>query len=510
MGVLFSFCLLILAIIILRLHTLDEPLERDLTTYAIIGNGIFHSKIPYVDLWDHKPPLIYMIYGIFDLIFGMNKWSIFILNILVNIGILFAIYTAVKQIGNKVYAIWASIGWTIISGTMSLQANQPNTEVFLNLCMALLAVFLLSALYQKKSSKFVIWVGLIIGAATLIKYIIIIPIFFIMLIYFLFEKEVSLKERLYQPLKMLLWTLLPWGIFVAYFGLQGALPEFYNAVIKYNQYYAEINNSVDGSKFIIHTGIFNYIEFLVPSLVTIMAILLIMLAVKKYRPAALLSLVWLLLTPLTISLPGRDFPHYYQLWLPAYCIAFGIALNIFSLWKKPYSIYIASTLASVLMVSLAVYEYPSYKLSADEWSLHKYGDRQFVQTKKTGLALRNFLQPDESFFQWGDESNLYWYSQKSPLTPVLHISHIAGSPAADSLRKKIIDNLAQKPADLLVISKYMWQRNQSDPTLQEISQQYVPVSEAYSVPGFYILPRLDKPFINRNVYKELILPLNTN
>ena len=198
---------------------------------------------------------------------------------------------------------------------------------------------------------------------------------------------------------MLLWTLLPWGIFVAYFGLQGALPEFYNAVIKYNQYYAEINNSVDGSKFIIHTGIFNYIEFLVPSLVTIMAILLIMLAVKKYRPAALLSLVCLLLTPLTISLPGRDFSHYYQLWLPAYCIAFGIALNIFSLWKKPYSIYIASTLASVLMVSLAVYEYPSYKLSADEWSLHKYRERQLVQTKKTCLALRNFLQHTERFFQ---------------------------------------------------------------------------------------------------------------
>jgi 4-amino-4-deoxy-L-arabinose transferase-like glycosyltransferase len=508
LGLVFCFFLLIIVTILLRLHTLNEPLERDITTYAIIGHGIFHGKIPYVDLWDHKPPLIYLIYGFFDLIFGMNKWSIFALNITINIGTLFAIYFAVKQLGNKVYALWSCIAWTIISGTLLLQANQPNTEAFLNLCMTLLAAFLLTALYNRKPARFAMWVGLIISSATLVKYIIVVPMFFMLLVFAIFEKSTNLKEQIRQLSKILFWTLLPWFIFAAYFGFKHALPEFYDAVIKYNQYYAGVSNGVENSHFIIHSGILSYIAFLFPSLVIIFIILLLMLFLKKYRPAALLSLVWLGLTPLTISLPGRDFPHYYQLWLPAYCIALGIALYIFELWKKPYSVYIASGLALFLMLTLTRYEYPSYKLSANEWSFQKYNEPQFIQTKETGQELSNFLKPDGNFFQWGEESGLYWYSHKNPITPVLHISHIAGGPVSDSLRKKIIDDLNNQPADLLVLNKNMLFSTRTDPTLLEILSHYAPIDDVYSVPGSYILPRIGETFPGRDLQKDLIEPLN--
>ena len=93
-----------------------EPFERDITTYATIGQGILDGKVPYRDLWDHKPPLIFFIYVLFQLAFGQTDLAIFALNVLASVGIVVAIYAAVKQVGSTVNALWAAAAWTAISG----------------------------------------------------------------------------------------------------------------------------------------------------------------------------------------------------------------------------------------------------------------------------------------------------------------------------------------------------------------------------------------------------------
>jgi hypothetical protein len=50
-------------LVLLRLHTYDEPLERDITTYAVIGHELLGGKALYTELWDHKPPAIYVTYA---------------------------------------------------------------------------------------------------------------------------------------------------------------------------------------------------------------------------------------------------------------------------------------------------------------------------------------------------------------------------------------------------------------------------------------------------------------
>lgn len=493
-------------LVLLRLHTLHEPLERDLTTYANIGKGILQGKVPYRDLWDHKPPLIYFVYSLFILIFGQNDWSIFAMNIFANIAILLVIYFAVTQLGNKITALWAAAGWTLISGTMALEANQPNSEVFLNLCIALIAFLVLNRLYQeKKIKRFAMWIGLIIGAATLFKYIIIVPIIFMLLVYLIYDQE-TVREKIVQSLKIFFWAVLPWIIFALYFAANHALPDFYNAVFKFNQYYAGVETGAENSRLLIHTGISSYIKFLAPSLAIIFAMLITLLFSKKFRPAALSILLLLISTPLAISLPGKGFPHYYQLWLTVYCIAFGISLYLFEIWRKDYLTIIGNIFAAFIVASLLWHEYSSYRLPAKQWSEKKYG-AQFIQVKNTGLAIGGFLTEEESFFQWGDESGLYWYSKKDPVTPVLHIAHISGGPVAPRLIREIKENIDKQKPDLLVIREGLIGVQYSNSTFQEIATEYEPISETYHVPGFYILPRLNKSFVDRSLQKDLIYPL---
>src|SRR5215217_3798726 len=48
--------------LLLRLPGLRLPLERDEGSYGLIASLWLKGALPYRDLFDHKPPLIYLLY----------------------------------------------------------------------------------------------------------------------------------------------------------------------------------------------------------------------------------------------------------------------------------------------------------------------------------------------------------------------------------------------------------------------------------------------------------------
>src|SRR5437588_1998947 len=117
----------------LRLHTYSEPLERDMTTYAVIAHEMLNGKNLYSDLWDHKPPAIYVTYAAAELIAGYGRNSIFLMNVVAATATLLACYFAGSAGGRGPLAgLVAATLWTLASGDLAIEGNQPNTEVFLN------------------------------------------------------------------------------------------------------------------------------------------------------------------------------------------------------------------------------------------------------------------------------------------------------------------------------------------------------------------------------------------
>src|SRR6266404_8987192 len=116
-----------------RLHTYDEPLERDLTTYSVIAHEMLSGKTLYTDLWDHKPPAIYVTYAAAELIAGYGRDSIFLMNIAAGFATLLACYFAGSAAeGGRLGGLMAATLWALASGDLATEGNQPNTEVFLN------------------------------------------------------------------------------------------------------------------------------------------------------------------------------------------------------------------------------------------------------------------------------------------------------------------------------------------------------------------------------------------
>ena len=89
--VLLGLCILI---IVARLHTYDEPLERDITTYAVIAHEMAQGRDLYSDLWDHKPPAVHATYLMAEMLVGYGETAICLLGVSAAIITLFGVYIA--------------------------------------------------------------------------------------------------------------------------------------------------------------------------------------------------------------------------------------------------------------------------------------------------------------------------------------------------------------------------------------------------------------------------------
>jgi len=64
--------LLFLLPVLLYLPVLGTPFERDESVYATIARGLLRGDVPYRDLFDNKPPLVFGWYALSFVLFGEN------------------------------------------------------------------------------------------------------------------------------------------------------------------------------------------------------------------------------------------------------------------------------------------------------------------------------------------------------------------------------------------------------------------------------------------------------
>jgi len=81
-------------IAIMRLYTYDEPVERDIGNHAVIAHEILQGRKLYSDLWDSKPPAIFVTYAIADVLVGYGPSSVYFVGVLAAIITLLGAYWA--------------------------------------------------------------------------------------------------------------------------------------------------------------------------------------------------------------------------------------------------------------------------------------------------------------------------------------------------------------------------------------------------------------------------------
>ena len=432
-----------------RLHTYHEPLQRDLTTYAVIAHEMLAGKSLYQDLWDHKPPAIHVTYAAAEMIAGYGRDSIFLMNVAAAIATLFVCYWAGSSACGRVAGCFAAAFWAFTSGNLALEGNQPNTEVFMNVFLAAGFAVLIRAEKKNVGARGAFITGVLFAVASLYKQVVVVQPALLAIAY-VACCDPRLRKRAFADVLIIAATgVAIWALVLGYFFARGSGAAFVESVFSYNRYY---------SSSLSHQALHSFKGWLAisPDVLFVVLPLAILTGIGIFRGVVfapqrhwILLLVYLIASEIAVLLPGWPFPHYYQLLLPP--LAIGAGWSIESLRRVlPRTLssvsYAAAAAACAIVVLVQV---PSYFIPAEDWSVKKYGNL-FVDTEQFAGKIDSLLGPGETFYEWGSESGLYFTTRRRPPSGIFFAFPMLGGPLKEKLSLRLIEDLKQSQPDLIV------------------------------------------------------------
>jgi hypothetical protein len=445
-------------IAVARFHTYDEPVEHDITATAVIANEMRAGRPYYSDVWENKPPALYIVHMIGQSLFGYGRGYLYALNVSLAVITLLGVYLAASSMGmGKTAGLWGVVFWTLISGDLDLQANQPNTEAFLNAPLIwAFALFLgLQASPKNKRQAYLraLAIGALLALASFFKPQSALYGLFFGIAHIAYPRErtpAGRKRAITEVLMVASVGLVAWIAFFAYFGMTGRFAIVYTTMFIYPSYYS-------GNMFRNLWASFG-MSHLYPKTLQVISPLVFLTLVggvtawlKKMAQPWVMLIAYAIATQITIGIAGRYYIHYYQLWLPLFVVGAGWSIVLLShIVKKEFEGWMPQAFAVIALLFMLQSELWVYSMEPDQWSKQEYGD-VYAASEVLANEINKFLAPNETLYVFGDEPGFYFLTKRRPAVGAFFLQDVAGGPLATELTNRTINNLQNKPPDLVII-----------------------------------------------------------
>ncbi|MGB3149051.1 MAG: glycosyltransferase family 39 protein [Maribacter sp.] len=163
-----------------------DYIDRDESTFILVAQSWVNGNLPYLELWDVKPPLTFLFFATIISIFGKSLFAIRLAGSLLITITAFFTYKIGRKVSTNQVAFYSSIACVALQSMFgSIQGVMSE-----HICMA----FLLPALYIIITRKNWYWLGfagLLMGISIMVKLNMAYTILFVglYLIYFFIEKK---------------------------------------------------------------------------------------------------------------------------------------------------------------------------------------------------------------------------------------------------------------------------------------------------------------------------------
>ncbi len=423
--------------------------NRDSGVFLYIGRQILNGGLPYRDVWDHKPPVIFYIDALGLTIADHSLWGIWLLEF---IGLFFAAligYKLMQKFFGVFPAILSSFLWL---STLVFVIEGGNLTEEYALPLQFLALWLAVAIFDGPMPKYGAWfvIGLIGAIAFFTKQTTIgvwVAIILFLIIY-------KFKERRFKELS---YTLLVFssGIMVvsigwiAFFALQGGLSQFWSCAFEYNFAYSAS-----------HPGVFNHIKPVIAGIGSLVTTGLFPLAgigyismmvllgfkrnfIHRWIPLFIIALLDFPIELLLVSISGNMYPHYYMSMLPILAFLSGITFWLFfsSQFLQDLPSIVRSFLAiGIVGVFLWMTFYAQYHMLS---SKHKQPSViSYIKSNTT---------PQDTVLLWGAESSVNFFShRRSPSRFVYQYPLYTNGYTNEQLIIEFLDDVIDNKPKLLI------------------------------------------------------------
>ena len=179
----------------LRFWTLFvSVLDKDESIYILGADSLLNSNLPYIEIWDNKPPGIFILFSLTMLILGNSIVSIRILSIIATTFTSYFLYrigaTIDAKQGEKIGLLAGSL-YAIFS--LHNDGAAANAEILF--APFVTGAFLLLFQDRKLSNIKVFLIGLILGIGMQIKYLVIMDVLGLVLLGSWFRKEEEFRSQ---------------------------------------------------------------------------------------------------------------------------------------------------------------------------------------------------------------------------------------------------------------------------------------------------------------------------
>jgi hypothetical protein len=445
----------IAVILLARVRLYSAPLQGDDCAYALIGHELLHGRNLYSDLWERKPPLLYLTFAAGELIVGYGRQSVFLVGAAAALATLAGVWRA-GRIAGRSAGIAAVIGWALVAADLGTRANEPDPEVFITAWMVW-AFALLVNWPASRSLRRAGGVGLLMAAATLYKHNAALAAGALWFGHVVtagrFRRGAAVAEAIVAAAA----AGAVWGGVFVYFAAVGRVGPMVDVLFSQNLAYSDAGGGV----------VQNLIAGLSPGrlapawiagAVWPVVVLLGVLWVDRIGRGAIarnwkLLVFWAIGMWMTISLTGMLYPHYYQLWLAPACVGGGWAAGGL-LDRRTFRIPTAAKIGVVIAAGLCVAgrQAMQFDLTPQQWVRRQFPDFDFADQNRLGVDLGNLLGPNETFWELGEDNALYFFARRDPPSGLLFIDPLIYGDTTDAYWRRLMADLHRTRPDLVIVA----------------------------------------------------------
>lgn len=420
-------------------HLLKVPM-KDSAVFQYVGQQLLRGEIPYRDIWDHKPPVIYFINAIGAFLSPHSGWGIWLLQYIAVLSAAGVGFVTLQHLFMKHVAYIGTFLW-LCSFAIVLNGGNYTEEFALPLQFLLYYLFYA---WGKRQKQAYLWLIGIDGALTLALRPNSGALFGVLLVLLLYKgwQTKKIRDMLARLLPIFFGGLLVGIPLVSFFAWQGALPFLYDQLVTYNLAYS-------------HPTLFTRLVFILFSLPLLLFMYLVALPgwwlagkrllkhsgslASPLRDILLLSVIAFPLELFANSQIGFVYNHYYLSLLPALTFLAGYGLTLHKPTGK------ASYLPILVMVLAG-----SFALQSVYFQLR---ETQREDTYYNGILsiIRQQSQPSDTLLVWGGAVQLNVGSARtSPTKYIYQYSLTTPGYMHSSLQTAILHDIATNQPRLII------------------------------------------------------------
>jgi 4-amino-4-deoxy-L-arabinose transferase-like glycosyltransferase len=457
----------------------------DAAFFAWGGDVVRHGGTPYLAFWDHKPPLIYFIDAAGLTLARGGVWGIWLLNLGALVGSVALCYVVLRRLLGDVGAAFGTVAFTL-----SLPAVMPwnLTEAYaLPLQWTAILLSLVGAALPRRAFALGLGLGVLGGLSALLR-----PnlggaelVAAVLLIWSWRSSARAPRALAGLGLGLVVGGLVSVGPVLAWLASRGALPDFYDQVIRYNRLYTDvglkqrIRAGYDGIKLAAQT-----LPLLLPGAGWLLAARRALRGRASAEAGLLLplALAWPVVETALAAVSGRGYAHYFATLTPPFALLAGyVAVEILAAADSPRgsssrAVAVVAALAAALVAPRTL----DILLMVRDGGLYQ---RRAAAVAAVAGYVRSHTRPEDRVLVWGHAADVYLFSGRQPvsrfvyplalLTPRYADSALVAGFLRDVERARpplIVDATAYAPeGEAIVPHLGVW-----DPSWQYPPTSYVP------------------------------------